>query len=98
MRKKNTDSVITVPKLYTIKDVHDLFASWNGKYGSNMYIRHKKHIVEEFDGHLVKTWSQRYELFPTSTTCVCCVVGCRLSIISYKNKHMQNISTSTYTG
>lgn len=72
MRKKNIDSVVTVPKLYSIKDVHKLFETWNEKYGKNMRVRHKKHIVEEFDGHLVKTWSQRYELFPTNTTCVCC--------------------------
>ena len=45
MRKKNTDSVVTVPKLYTIKDVHDLFASWNEKYGSSMYVRHHIEIT-----------------------------------------------------
>lgn len=70
--KKKKETTVRVMKTYSIEEVHNLFRTWNDLYGENMYVRHKKHISEEFDGYLVKTWSQRYELFLTNTTCVKC--------------------------
>lgn len=60
-------------KLYTIEEVHALFKKWQeqGVFKPNPAKR-KKYFYDEFDGFPVKTYSQRYALFLTSTKCSAC--------------------------
>lgn len=60
-----------VDKKYSIEEVHSLFKQWEEEYGS-MYSRQKKRIKVDLDGYLVKTYSQRYEVFKNNTKCVVC--------------------------
>lgn len=71
-KKQANNQRIVIDKRYSIDEVHNLFKEWDEKFGVNMVIRHKKHYTDTFDGHPVKTWSQRYQLFPLNTTCVKC--------------------------
>lgn len=59
-------------KRYPMEEIHALFKEWDEKYGLDMQARRKRRNIEEFDGVLVKTWSQRYQLFPLHNKCVKC--------------------------
>lgn len=77
---------IVLDKRYSLEEVHKLFESWNEKYGPDMNLRRKKRYSETFDGFLVKTWSQRYELFLLNHTCV----QCGLEATYYKLEKQEN--------
>lgn len=60
-------------KIYTIEEIHALFKKWQEQdvFKPNP-ARHKKYFYDTFDGFPVKTYSQRYALFLTSTKCAEC--------------------------
>lgn len=60
-----------IDKKYSIEEVHALFDKWKEEFGG-MWKRQNERIKVEYDGHLVKTWSQRYEVFRYNTKCVVC--------------------------
>lgn len=72
MNKQAINLKIRTPKNkhYSIEEVHALFDEWD-KIGIFKERKSKK-INVMFDGYLVKTYSQRYELFRKNYTCVCC--------------------------
>ena len=72
MKVTASNSVQRTPenKHYSIEEIHKLFAEWD-KLGDFNY-RKKNKIRVMFDGYLVKTYSQRYDLFRINTKCVNC--------------------------
>ena len=70
MKKETIVQRTTENKQYSIEEIHKLFEEWD-KLGDFNY-RKKKKINIMFDGYLVKTYSQRYDLFRTNTKCVQC--------------------------
>lgn len=70
MKKETIVQRTTENKQYSIEEIHKLFEEWD-KLGEFNY-RKKNKINVWFDGYLVKTYSQRYDLFRMSTKCVQC--------------------------
>ena len=70
MNKENCKIRTKENKHYSIDEIHKLFEEWDSLGDFKTRKNRKCNVL--FDGYLVKTYSQRYDLFRTNTKCTQC--------------------------